>query len=115
MSKEFEKLGYRLSIQKLEAEKYLVPQKRRRIFVIGRLDKKEHIFPNEIENKIFTVKDALKNLPRLSYSDGIDEITIKNIYSQSLYQKYLSGKLDAENLFSKFKISTNPKKQLSLF
>ncbi len=116
MSKEFEKLGYRLSIQKLEAEKYLVPQKRRRIFVIGRLDKKEHIFPNEIENKIFTVRDAIENLPKLSYSDGKEEIKIKkNFYSKSLYQQYLSGKLNAMSLFSSFKTSTNQKKQLSLF
>jgi len=115
MSKEFEKIGYRLSIKKLEAEKYLVPQKRRRIFVIGRIDKKDHIFPNAIENKIFTVRDAIENLPRLSFNDGKEEINVKHLYTKSLYQKYLSGSIDANKLFSKFKKVKKLNTQFNLF
>ena len=67
------------------------------------MDKKNHIFPNEIENKIFTVRDAIENLPRLSFNDGKEEINVKNLYTKSLYQKYLGGSIDANKLFSKFK------------
>ena len=62
---EFKYIGYDVKFDVLNAVDYGVPQQRRRIFIIGTLNKKNSFeFPKK-SNKIYTVKDAIGNLPSL--------------------------------------------------
>lgn len=70
--KEFEKIGYTVKCDVLNAVNYGVPQQRRRIFVIGTLGKKNKFnFPKKI-TKQMTIKEALKDLPELKSGETSD-------------------------------------------
>ncbi|MGV0830238.1 DNA cytosine methyltransferase [Empedobacter brevis] len=60
----FQNLGYTVESKVFEMSQYGVPQKRRRIIIIGSLKNKKIIFP-EKENNILTVYDAIGHLPSL--------------------------------------------------
>lgn len=94
MKVEFGKLGYTIIHQKMHAEDYGVPQKRRRIFIIGKHKSVNHHyeFPEKITNNPVTVREAIQNLPSLNANDGHDEIIIKNYRSTSTYEDWLIGK-----------------------
>ena len=55
-------LGYKVKYQILDAVNYSVPQKRKRIILIGTKKGINFNFP-EKHNKIVTLKDALRNVP----------------------------------------------------
>ncbi len=70
--KEFEKIGYTVKCDVLNAVDYGVPQQRRRIFVIGTLGKENKFnFPKKT-TKQMTIKDALKDLPKLKSGETSD-------------------------------------------
>ena len=70
--KEFERIGYTVKCDVLNAVNYGVPQQRRRIFVIGTLGKKNKFnFPKKT-TKQMTIKDALKDLPELKSGETSD-------------------------------------------
>lgn len=70
--KEFEKIGYTVKCNVLNAVDYGVPQQRRRIFVIGTLSKENKFnFPKKT-TKQMTIKDALKDLPELKSGETSD-------------------------------------------
>lgn len=70
--KEFEKIGYTVKCDVLNAVDYGVPQQRRRIFVIGTLGKENKFnFPKKT-TKQMTIKDALKDLPELKSGETSD-------------------------------------------
>lgn len=70
--KEFEKIGYTVKCDVLNAVNYGVPQQRRRIFVIGTLSKEnKFIFPKKTSKKM-TIKEALKGLPKLESGETSD-------------------------------------------
>ena len=70
--KEFEKIGYTVKCDVLNAVNYGVPQQRRRIFVIGTLSKEnKFIFPKKNSKKM-TIKEALKGLPKLESGETSD-------------------------------------------
>ena len=81
MKVEFGKLGYTIIHQKMHAEDYGVPQKRRRIFIIGKHKSVNHHyeFPEKITNNPVTVREAIQNLPSLNANDGHDEIMVESI------------------------------------
>ena len=63
--KEFERVGYTVKYEVLNAVNYGVPQQRRRIFIIGTLDEENKFnFPKEI-TKQMTISEALEGLPEL--------------------------------------------------
>jgi len=63
--KEFERVGYTIKYDVLNAVNYGVPQQRRRIFVIGTLNEDNKFkFPKEMD-KYMTIADALEGLPEL--------------------------------------------------
>lgn len=63
--KEFERVGYTVKYDVLNAVNYGVPQQRRRIFVIGTLDKENKFNFPEKTTKQITIAEALKGLPKL--------------------------------------------------
>jgi len=67
MIKKLEELGYTVSYQVLYAVDYLVPQKRKRLIIIGTTYDVEFEFPKK-HDKLITLKNALKKVPK---SDGI--------------------------------------------
>lgn len=70
--KEFERVGYTVKYDVLNAVNYGVPQQRRRIFVIGTLDKENKFkFPKETTKQI-TIAEALKGLPKLKSGETSD-------------------------------------------
>ena len=60
--KKMEKLGFDVTYQLLNAVNYYVPQKRKRLFIIGTKFGIDFEFPEE-KTKILTMKHALKNVP----------------------------------------------------
>lgn len=70
--KEFEKIGYTVKCDVLNAVDYGVPQQRRRIFVIGTLGKENKFnFPKKT-TKQMTIKEALNGLPELKSGETSD-------------------------------------------
>ena len=59
---DLEKLGYTVAYKVLNATKFNVPQKRKRLIIIGTTYGVEFEYPEEHET-ILTMRDALKNVP----------------------------------------------------
>lgn len=101
--KAFTKIGYKVNYKKLNAENFLVPQLRRRVFVIGSLDQEVSI-PEKVSSHIFTVKDAILNLPNIDINQEekelVHNVDIKNL---SNFEKYIVGKIEPEKLFELYK------------
>lgn len=68
--KDFEKLGYKVSVQVLTASDYGVPQNRRRAIFVGLLEGKEFIFPESTVKHPVSSKDAISDLPEEGIEDG---------------------------------------------
>lgn len=69
----FNKIGYTIEMQTINAADYGIPQKRKRVIIVGVLTEKKFVFPlpthNEIGNglkKHVSVKEALDDLPESS-------------------------------------------------
>jgi DNA (cytosine-5)-methyltransferase 1 len=72
----FKDLGYRVEYQVIAADEHGIPQKRKRIILVGRRGKKDGFFP-ELE-KIptdFLVEDAIGDLPPLRAGKGVPLVT----------------------------------------
>lgn len=67
MIKKFQKIGYTMKYRVVNAVDYKVPQKRKRLIIIGTLPGFNFKFPKPIK-QVLTLRDALKNVPT---SDGI--------------------------------------------
>jgi DNA (cytosine-5)-methyltransferase 1 len=99
---KFEKIGYNIIDPfKLNAEEFGVPQRRKRIFIIGSRNKIRYKIPEPLfsENnndlpKPITVKDAIFNLPPLNAGEGGMELEFNNeIKPCSSYEEYIMGKI----------------------
>jgi DNA (cytosine-5)-methyltransferase 1 len=94
IKESFRELGYKVEGKKLHAVKYGVPQKRKRVVIIGLLNgDPEKCFPEEIitdEKKYNTVRDAIGNLPQIEVNGGENIIKTK-IKPKNPYQQLLSG------------------------
>ena len=100
ISRNIKKLGYNILHDKnrilLNTVNFFIPQDRKRIFLIG-IDKSINICPsiiydkieeNKSKNKVFTIKDAIYDLPKLLPGRGEEEINFIS-FSNSLYTKKL--------------------------
>ena len=104
--KEFESIGYHVNQPwKLNAANYGVPQKRKRIFIIGSAKPIKIEAPEPIldEEHFITVKDAIYGLPSLEPGEG-NEISNVSFKAHSNYQKYLMGKITAEEFYKKIQL-----------
>jgi len=68
----FEKMNYTVDCRILKSEDYGVPQLRRRIFFIGNRLGLKNPFPTKVIENTITVKDALKDLPKLTSGESSD-------------------------------------------
>jgi len=106
IKENFTELGYNFFGKKEHAVKYAVPQKRKRVIMIGiKKGNPEKCFPDELiekESKYITVKDAIGDLPSLEVNGGENKSNLKT-KSISWYQKFLSGKIEVEELIKHIK------------
>ena len=68
--KDFESLGYNVSVQVITASDYGVPQNRRRAVFVGLADGRDFVFPEPYKTKKVTTFDALSDLTECSLADG---------------------------------------------
>lgn len=68
--KDFESLGYKVSVKVITASEYGVPQNRRRAVFVGLSNGKEFQFPEPSIMEKVTSFDALSDLPENSLADG---------------------------------------------
>lgn len=104
----FREVGYYVSKPiKLNAEEYGVPQKRRRVFIIGSLDPNVEISTptplfsdnnSDLPNFV-TVKDAIGNLPPLSDGEGEIE-TDFSFKEKSAYDRLMLQEIDFNEFYN---------------
>jgi DNA (cytosine-5)-methyltransferase 1 len=112
INSELRSKGYKTDIWKLSAEGYAVPQRRKRIFILGlkpitnsispptpitaMVSRQGHLAPL---SPCFTVKEALDDLPPLQPGeDGSDRDYTK--LPSNIYQSFMRGNLSPEALIS---------------
>jgi len=98
MSRAFAEFGYVLSVRKLQAEQYGVPQLRRRVLIVGVRDGTAFTFPDAFCNRPVTVKDAIWNLPPLGVNDGVFEASINYVAPLADYERWLMGEIEVNEL-----------------
>jgi DNA-cytosine methyltransferase len=93
---EFSLLGYNVVAQKLLASDYGVPQKRKRVFIVGLKAEKPIFNPPKIltNDKYITVNDTLSDLydtyPAINKED---KVSISKNDNLTLYQSYLKRRI----------------------
>ncbi|MDI1257114.1 MAG: DNA cytosine methyltransferase [Flavobacterium sp.] len=90
LEKEFKKLGYDTTWDVLKASDYGVPQNRHRFFMIGNRMGTKFTFP-EKQDTIVTVKDAIKDLPKLQNGDSHEFLNYRKVKTNS-YIDLMRGK-----------------------
>lgn len=103
----FEQIGYHVNTPlKLNAEEYGVPQKRRRVFIIGSRDNitikaPAPLFSNDTKGlpNFVTVKDAIGNLPAIEDGGGKAEMNYQ-FRHMSLYDKLMQGMITFDEFYS---------------
>ena len=122
--KSFTKIGYKvLHPLLLKAEEYGVPQKRRRVIIIGSKNKNMEfnnapLFSYELKElpDPINVKEAIGSLPTLGIKDGHSPMMI-DYHATSCYEKYLAENIDFDEFYAQ--ATERPKKrspnQFSLF
>ena len=95
----FEKIGYELSINLVNAVNYGVPQSRERIFIIGYKKGLNYSFPTYLNKrksmrKPLTISDAISDLPRIKNN----EISVKYLSKPKTYYQKLMRKNAPDDL-----------------
>ena len=104
----FEKIGYKVNKPfKLSAENYGVPQKRKRVFIVGTLVKSnieqpKKLFSLDDDNlpNPITVRDAIGGLPDLKTDSGEFEADYE-YKSTSPFESLMMGEIDFKVFYSK--------------
>lgn len=102
----FSEIGYHLNLPfKLNAEDYGVPQKRRRIFIIGsrkniKINPPTPLFSEANSNlpKPITTRQAIYGLPCLKTGEGIFEMQA-DCAATSVYEKLMMNEIDFEEFY----------------
>lgn len=103
IKESFEKLGYKLSGHKIRAVEYGVPQKRKRMILIGvKKGNPENLFPKPLiteERSYVTVKDAISNLADIGAGENLINISLK---PQTPFQRLMAGLTSPEEFLAKY-------------
>ncbi len=108
IKESFEQLGYYVNKPlKLNAEDFGVPQKRRRVFIVGTRKKVDIKFPTplfnaEIKPLFTTVQDAIWGLPPLSTESGEFKVECKYT-STSPYEALMMGEINFKTFYTMVK------------
>ncbi|MDH5439679.1 MAG: DNA (cytosine-5-)-methyltransferase [Candidatus Bathyarchaeota archaeon] len=114
------KMEYTVKVAVLKAEEYGVPQKRRRVFILGHQRGEKAQFPPEpmfaeIDRLRFctkgpnllprspTVEDAISDLPPLRHGGGSEVTTYDDSWTDSDYQHWSRGYLTFEEYYERLK------------
>jgi DNA-cytosine methyltransferase len=100
----FRDLGYHVTGKKLLATRYGVPQKRKRVFIIGsRLGDSSLLFPDELldEKDFITIKDAIGDIKAKPTLDIDEEITVSK--AKTHYQEFMQGLITPKQFFKKIR------------
>lgn len=91
MLEEFAQVGYRTSYKILNADEYGVPQRRRRIILIGQKDAGDFDFPAMQKTAYaFTVGDMIGNLPHLNQGSSLPPFKTKGSPRQALKETHVA-------------------------
>jgi len=102
IQEDFMKLGYKVEGRKLLSADYGVPQKRKRVIIIGTLKGNPgDFFPKQVvdENKYLTVKDAIGDIPSKTNSNLESPIRLKSI--KSCYQDFMRSKISVNKFIAR--------------
>lgn len=108
---KFSSMGYTINYKVLNSERFGVPQKRSRLFIIGSLHGVKFEFPDPDLDSIITVKEAIGDLPILN--NGNKDMVLPYLKEPtSIFAKNLRG-----NLFecSNHGVSTNSEKVIERY
>jgi len=94
--KYFNKLGYDVKAKVLQAEKFGVPQTRRRAVFLGRKNKLNIDIPDG-NNQRTTVMDALSDLPKLKSGEGDTIQSYSNVPKNSFQKQIRRGSKKVHN------------------
>ncbi len=108
--RSFEEIGYNVNSPiKLKAEEFGVPQRRRRVFIIGSLDNIKIKSPISLFSESdlslplpVNVKEAIGDLPPLGPGEGFEVIDVET-KEFSPYQEFVTGKLEFREFYDKVK------------
>lgn len=91
LKQEFKKIGYRIEMKTLNAADYGIPQRRRRVIIVGLKNNQSFKFPEPTHHadggqlkKHISVKEALDDLPKVM--DDLDGLVEYSIVPQNEYQ-----------------------------
>jgi DNA (cytosine-5)-methyltransferase 1 len=116
----FTEIGYHVNPPfKLHAEEYGVPQKRRRIFIIGslkpiKINAPEPLFSlqNTALPSPVSVKQAIYGLPALETGKGFFEVE-SDYTATSIYEQLMLNEIDFETFYTLMKIENKQEKTFS--
>ena len=94
----FRDLGYDVTGRKLLAADYAVPQRRKRVFIVGsRIGQSSALFPDPLleAGDHLSVRDAIGDLP-LATTERIDE-AVAVAKPRAIFQKLMQGHISPEN------------------
>lgn len=85
-----QRLDYRSAVWTLNAVDFGVPQRRKRVFIVGRLGADPPMPPKRSTHEPVTVRDAISDLPRLASGASISSLPYVRP-PESAYQKLMRG------------------------
>ena len=102
----FEEIGYHVNKPfKLNAENFGVPQKRKRVFIIGTLNNINIYSPNSLfsynDNSLpnpINVKEAIGGLPPLNTNEGVFEAEF-DFEAKSNYERLMMGEINFQSFY----------------
>lgn len=101
IKEDFEALGYSVAGSKLLAAHYGVPQRRKRVIIIGsRIGEAEKLFPKQIlsEDNFVTVKAAIGDIPKKTITSI--EQTVKLLIPKTPYQHLMQNKITPQQFLN---------------
>jgi len=120
----FEEIGYNVNIPiKLKAEEFGVPQKRRRVFIIGSLNKVDVESPKTLFSEVnanlpkpISVKEAIGGLPSLNANEGEFEMEVR-YHPKSKYEELMADQITFDSFYKyqkNFVIASSDKSSVTL-